>query len=355
MARFPSCKFARRRNRHVYDVYGLGNALVDMEYRVDDAFLSGHGIAKGHMTLVDEARIVALVEDLADLKPERCSGGSAANTVVAVQGFGGRGYYSCRVADDEAGRFFLDNLAEFGIGTNPGAAAETGKSGCCLVLITDDAERTMNTFLGVSSALGPAEIDECALSSARIFYVEGYVSSSADALQAASTARQIAEQSGVATAVSMSDPSIVTLFRDNLEHLLGNGVNYLFCNEEEALTWAGSDRLDIAIAELKDVARTCNVTLGHRGSMTVTQGRAVTVPGYDVTALDTNGAGDMYAGACLYGWTNGMEAPAAARFGNFAAAALVQHYGARLRQIDQYRQVLHAFSQSRRPPSPGLV
>ncbi len=339
----------------MYDVYGLGNALVDMEYRVDDAFLSAHGIAKGHMTLVDEERIVTLTEDLSDSKPERSSGGSAANTVVAVQGFGGRGYYSCKVADDDTGRFFLDNLAEFGIGTNPGAAAQAGKSGRCLVLITDDAERTMNTFLGVSSALGTAEIDESALSSSRVYYVEGYVSSSPDALEAASISRQLAENHGVATAISMSDPSIVTLFRSNLEQLLGNGVDYLFCNEEEALTWAKSDRLDIAVAELKDVARTCNVTLGRRGSMTVARGRTVTVPGYEVRARDTNGAGDMYAGACLYGWTNGMEAPAAASFGNFAAATLVQHYGARLRQIEQYRQVLHAFRQSRQPPSPDLA
>ena len=336
----------------MYDVYGLGNALVDMEYRVDDAFLAMHGLAKGHMTLVDEDRILALVEDLSHLQPERSSGGSAANTVVAVRGFGGSGYYSCKVADDDTGRFFLGNLAEFGIDTNPRAVRDTGRSGRCLVLITDDAERTMNTFLGVSSALGSTDIDEPALSNARIFYVEGYVSSSPDALEAATTCRRFAETRGVATAVSMSDPGIVTHFRDNLRQLFGNGVNYLFCNEEEALTWAGTDRLDIAVAELKDIARTCNVTLGRRGSMTVTQGRTVTAPGYEVRARDTNGAGDIYAGACLYGWANGMEAPLAARFGNYAAATLVQHFGARLRRIEQYRQVVLGFRRSRNPPMP---
>ncbi len=337
----------------VYDVYGLGNALVDMEYRVDDAFLVRHGIAKGHMTLVDEARIVDLAEDLSGLQPERSSGGSAANTVVAVQGFGGSGFYSCKVADDETGRFFLDSLERFGIDSNPGAATGSGRSGRCLVLVTRDAERTMNTFLGVSSALGTAEIDESALSKARIFYVEGYVGSASEGLEAATACRRLAEEHGVATAVSMSDPSIVTLFRDNLEQMLGNGVNYLFCNEEEALTWARSDRLDIAIAELKDIAHTCNVTLGHRGSMTVNRGRAVAVPGFEVEARDSNGAGDMYAGACLYGWAHGMEARAAASFGNYAAATLVQHYGARLRRIEHYQQVLDAFEQSRPPPRPA--
>ena len=339
----------------MYDVYGLGNALVDMEYRVDDAFLARHGITKGHMTLVDEERIFVLTEDLSGLKPDRSSGGSAANTVVAVQGFGGSGYYSCKVADDETGRFFLDNLAEFGIDSNPDAATGTGRSGRCLVLVTGDAERTMNTFLGVSSALGTAEIDESALSTARIFYVEGYVVSAPDGLEAATACRRFAERHGVATAVSMSDPGIVTRFRDNLEQLLGNGVNYLFCNEEEALTWARSDRLDIAIAELKDIARTCNVTLGRRGSMTVTRGRALAVPGFEVEARDTNGAGDMYAGACLYAWAQGMEARVAASLGNFAAATLVQHYGARLRRIEHYRQVLNSFEQSRPPPLPEEV
>ena len=336
----------------MYDVYGLGNALVDMEYRVDDLFLDRHGLAKGHMTLVDDDRINALVNDLSDLKPDRTSGGSAANTVVAVRGFGGSGFYSCKVADDETGRYFLQDMAEFGIDTNGSAAVTTGKSGRCLVLITADAERTMNTCLGVSGALGADEIDSRALARSRIFYVEGYLGSSAAGTEAASTCRQLAEDQGIATAVSMSDPSIVTLFRDNLQTMLGNGVNYLFCNEEEALTWAGSDRLDVAVAELQDIARTCCITLGRRGSISVTRGRAVTVPGYEVSARDTNGAGDIYAGACLYGWAKGMDASLAAKLGNFAAATLVQQYGARLRRIEQYRQVIRAFKASRTPPAP---
>ncbi len=335
----------------MYDVFGLGNALVDTEYRVDDAFLRKHHLAKGHMTLVGEERMNALIADLSGLRPERTSGGSAANTVVAVRGFGGSGYYSCKVADDETGRYFLRDMADFGIDTNRAATGASGKSGRCLVLVTDDAERTMNTYLGVSGTLGVADLERSALANSRIFYVEGYLSSSQTGLAAACTGRELAEQRGVATAVSMSDPSIVTLFRDNLQDLLGNGVNYLFCNEEEALTWAGSDRLDIAIAELKDIARTCNITLGSHGSMTIDKGRVVTVPGYAVAARDTNGAGDIYAGACLYGWAKGMEAPRAAKLGNFAAATLIQHYGARLRRMETYRQVIRAFAQSRsRPP-----
>lgn len=327
----------------MYDVYGLGNALVDTEYRIDDDFLAQHAIAKGHMTLVEEDRMEMLIEALTELEPERMSGGSAANTIIAAQGFGAATYYSCKVADDVTGRYFLADLNTAGVHTNPNAAAASGKSGRCLILVTEDAERSMSTFLGVSNQLSTGEIDEAALAEARYFYVEGYLSSSPESLAAAAACRQLAENQGVETAVSLSDPSMVEHFRDNLETLLGNGVSHLFCNEEEALAWARTDRLDVAISELKDIARYCNITLGSRGSLTVIDGRQKAAPGYPATAVDTNGAGDIYAGACLYGWSTGMDHQQAASFGNYAAATLVQQYGARLKTMEQYQDVLKAF------------
>lgn len=329
----------------MYDVYGLGNALVDMEFRVDDSFLARHGIAKGHMTLVDEARLNALVADLAEHQPERMSGGSAANTMIAVQGFGGRTFYSCRLANDEVGEYFLRDLGAAGIVTNGNATLPqmAGQSGQCLVLVTPDAERSMNTFLGISTQLGTGEIDEEALAKARYFYAEGYLASSPDSLVAAIACRELAESARVKTAISLSDPGMVEAFGDNLTRILGNGVDHLFCNEEEALSWAGTDRLDIAINELKDIGRALSITLGKRGSLAVTAHEETMVPGYAVKAVDTNGAGDMYAGACLYGWCAGMSPAQAAAFGNFAAAQLVQTYGARLRQVDDYRKTLKAF------------
>lgn len=327
----------------MYDVYGLGNALVDMEYRVEDGFLRRHGISKGHMTLVDEERLDALVGDLRELDAERLSGGSAANTIMAVQGFGGRTFYSCKLADDDTGTFFLEDLAAAGVRTNLNARDSAGKSGRCLVLVTPDAERSMNTFLGISTQLGVPEIDEAALATARYFYVEGYLSSSTDSLAAAVACRELAERSAVKTAVSLSDPSMVEFFRDNLERILGNGVDHLFCNEEEALSWAGTDRLDIAVNELRDIGRALNITLGKKGSLCVEGHGQTLVPGYPVKAVDTNGAGDMYAGACLYAWCAGMDPAAAAAFGNFAAATLVQQYGARLRQLGDYRRTLKRF------------
>ena len=331
----------------MFDVYGLGNALVDMEYRIEDGFLQRHGIAKGHMTLVDEERLGALVDDLTQYTPERMSGGSAANTIIAIQGFGASTFYSCKVADDETGDYFLADLGAAGITTNPNAKTQAqhgnGKSGRCLVLVTPDAERSMNTFLGISSELGVAEIDEQALARARYYYVEGYLSSTPESTNAAVQGRELAEQSGVKTAVSLSDPSMVEFFRKEMELILGNGVDHLFCNEEEALAWAKTDRLDIAVRELKDIAETINITLGSRGSLAVNVHSQHTVAGLVVDAVDTNGAGDIYAGACLFGWCADMSPEQAAAFGNFAAATLVQHYGARLRKLGDYQGALSAF------------
>jgi sugar/nucleoside kinase (ribokinase family) len=331
----------------MFDVYGLGNALVDMEYRIEDGFLHSHSIAKGHMTLVEEEHLDALVEDLAEYTPERMSGGSAANTIIAVQGFGARTFYSCKLADDETGDYFLDDLGAAGVATNPNARGPAhnglGKSGRCLVLVTPDAERSMNTFLGISSQLSVAEIDEQALAQARYYYVEGYLSSGPESMAAAVECRELAERSGVKTAVSLSDPSMVEFFRDEMQKILGNGVDHLFCNEEEALAWAKTDRLDIAVRELKDIAKSLNITLGSRGSLVVNAHAEHTAPGYPVDAVDTNGAGDIYAGACLFGWCADMSAEQAAAFGNFAAATLVQKYGARLKEVTDYQGVLEAF------------
>jgi len=326
-----------------FDVYGLGNALVDMEYSVDDGFLHLHQVDKGHMTLVEETRIDLLLSHLQDLEPTRTSGGSAANSLIAAQAFGARTFYSCKVAADDTGRYFLDDLRRIGVSTNPHPREVDGKSGRCLVLITPDAERSMSTFLGISSQLGATEINVEALRQSRYLYIEGFLSSSPAACAAALQCREIAASAGVRTVMTLSDASMVAYFRDALTTLLGNGVEHLFCNEEEALDWARTDRLDVAVNELKDVARSVNVTLGARGSLVANGRRRKEVPGFPVTPVDTNGAGDIYAGACLAAWASGIPADVAARFGNFAAAHLVTRYGARLATVDDYRSLLRRF------------
>jgi fructokinase len=335
----------------MYDVYGLGNALVDMEYTVEDSFLRQHGIAKGHMTLVDQEKLATLATDLESREPEQMSGGSAANTVIAVQNFGASTFYSCKVARDKTGRFFLDDLAAAGIVTNANAMDDTGASGRCLILITPDAERSMNTFLGVSNNLNVGEIDEAALATARYFYAEGYLCSSDTSREAAIACRELAEAEKVKTAVSLSDPSMVEAFRGQLEEMLGNGVDHLFCNEEEALAWAGTDRLDIAVTELLDIGRNLNVTLGARGSLVANSHHQTLVGGFKVQAKDTTGAGDMYAGGCLYGWVQGLSAEHAASLGNYSAGQLVQQIGARLREPEAYQATLRTFLDQNPPPT----
>jgi len=315
-----------------YDVYGIGAALVDTEIEVDDAFLGCAGIDKGVMTLVDEARQDQLLELLEThlVTSRRASGGSAANSVIATQCFGGRAFYSCKVADDENGRFYLADMARAGVDTNVCAGRERGVTGKCLVMITPDAERTMNTFLGISSTLSVANLDEAALRDSQYLYVEGYLVTSTSGRAAAVAARETAERNGVRTALSFSDPGIVAHFREGLAEMLGNGIDLLFCNLAEAREWSGAERLEDAAEALRRIARSFAITLGGEGAL-LYDGRSYhRVAAHPVRAIDTNGAGDMFAGAYIYGLTHGYDIAAAGRLANRAAAELVTHYGPRL-------------------------
>ena len=327
------------------DLFGLGNALVDTEVNVDDAFLQDLDIAKGHMTLVDNDRMQVLNDALTGRNKSKCSGGSAANTIFAVQSFGYNTAYGCKVSDDEVGQFFLADMAAGGVEVNANAVAANQQSGQCLVLITPDAERTMNTNLGISADLSVEDVAFEKLRQAKYFYVEGYLSSSAASTEATVACHEAAASSGVATAVSLSDPSMVEFCRDSLTSILGNGVEVLFCNEEEALSWAKTDRLEIAVAELKDIAQELYVTVGAKGSIAVTKSGVQTAKGYPAQAVDTTGAGDIYAGACLAARLGGASAVEAARFANHCASALVAQYGARFARPSDYQLLRERFSQ----------
>jgi len=321
-------------------VYGVGNALVDMEYQIDDAFLGNHNVAKGHMTLVDELRLTQLSQALREYKHSPCSGGSAANTIYAVQAFGQDSGYGCLVGTDDVGNYFLDDMRAAGVhiaGINQSSEDQTGR---CLVLITPDGERSMNTYLGASTLLNPAAMDPAAIERARYLYIEGYLCSSSTSTAVAVQAHQIARAANVASTLTLSDPSMIELFRDNLVEILGNGVDHLFCNEEEALTWAKTDRIDIAATELSDIARGVSITLGAAGSMVVHGHKRSQVPGVKVEVVDTSGAGDIYAGATLFALAENWEPERGATLANHAAARVVSGFGARLDSANQYRQLL---------------
>ena len=330
----------------MYDLYGLGNALVDLEYRVDDSFLTRHEVAKGHMTLVEAPRLKELMSATAELEPARFSGGSAANTVIAAQALGHRCFYSCKVSNDEVGQFFMADMADVGVALPTTALNQDAEnvSGRCLVLITDDAQRSMNTFLGISATLGTPQLDTDALAQSRYFYVEGYMVASPTAQEATLAAKTICEESGTAFSLSLSDPSMVQFFRENLEAIIGNGIDVLFCNEEEALTFTGTDRVDLARRTLTDAAKHVHITLSERGSQ-YTDGKVLReIPGYSIDAVDTTGAGDAFAGACLHAIMGGAPHEQAAAFGNYVASTLVGQYGARFRSVDDYQRLKNSFS-----------
>lgn len=326
-----------------YHVYGIGAALVDTEIKVTDRELEALNIEKGLMTLVDEARQHELIELLTDqlATATRASGGSAANSIIAAQYFGADTFYSCKVADDDNGRFYLQDMAAAGVKTPANCLGEHGVTGKCLVMITPDAERTMNTFLGVSASLGQAQLDESALKQSRYVYIEGYLVTSPTGKQAAIHAREVANKNNVKTAFSLSDPGIVEFFYDDLKAMMGSQVDLLFCNEAEALKFTKTDDLDTAASTLQKAAKVFVITLGAKGALVYDGQNLAKAPSPKVAAIDTNGAGDMFAGAFLYAINCGQNYLDAATFANRAAAQVVSQYGPRLRP-EQYRALLAA-------------
>ena len=326
-----------------YDVYGVGNALVDIEYEVTAEQLSELNIEKGVMTLVDEPQQTQIVERLGAHENNRGSGGSAANTIIAVSQLGGQAFYSCRVADDEMGRFYLEDLAKAGVATSIGpqqmAAGITGK---CLVLVTPDADRTMNTFLGVSADIAPEDVDETAIAQSEYVYIEGYLVAGPASKTAALYAAQQARANGIKIAFSLSDPNIVHFFRPAIEELLGDGVDLLFANEDEAKRIAKTEDLNEAVEFTKTIARQFVITRGPDGA-TAYDGVALhTIAPAPTQAIDTVGAGDMFAGAFLYGVTHGMDFPTAGRLASLAASRIVSSMGPRLKLV-QLQEVLREF------------
>lgn len=325
-----------------YDIYGMGNALVDMEFEVPDSFLDAMKVEKGFMTLVDEERQFELLGYLKTEHNVRSGGGSAANTVVANAFFGGRSFYSCLVADDEMGDFYTAELGRAGVDTNLTQERATGVTGKCLVMITPDAERTMNTYLGISESLSQAQISAQALKNSTFFYAEGYLVTSPSARPAVTWGMDFARRNGVKTALSFSDPSMVKYFRLGLEEIIGDGIDLLFCNREEALLWGGCRTLAKAVDSLRQVAGAFVVTLGGDGALVFDGYTIHEIDAHPVTAIDTNGAGDMFAGAFLYGITHNMTYVQAGALASLAASKVVTTFGPRLKPED-YRQTLAEF------------
>jgi len=322
-----------------YHVYGVGNALVDMEFEVEDVFFGENNIEKGVMTLVDEERQHELIGHLDAFDGKKASGGSAANTIIAVSYFGGKAFYSCKVSSDDLGDFYVQDLQDAGVDSNVGDGRKEGITGKCLVMVTPDAERTMNTFLGITETFSVDEIHQEALADSDYLYIEGYLVTSNTGRHAAIEARKLAEEAGVKTALTFSDPAMVQFFKEGLEEMIGEKVDLLFCNEAEAKSWAGTDDLDQALESIKQIASSYAVTLGAKGALLYDGKQQIEISPHSVKAVDSNGAGDMFAGAFLYGITHGHSFFEAGNIASLASANVVSQFGPRL-NAEEHEKIL---------------
>jgi len=330
-----------------YHVYGMGNALVDNEFEVTEAFFEQKGIEKGLMTLIEKDQLASLLPDLREnfgLK-KRAGGGSAANSIVAVSQFGGKAFYACKVANDESGEFYMKDLAEAGVDTKLDQIKTEGITGECLVMVTEDAERTMNSFLGITSDFSVDDLHIEELKNSEYLYIEGYLVTSDISRNAVMKAREIARENGVKTAFTFSDPAMVTYFKEGVSEIVGDGVDVLFCNEEEALIYTDTKNLDDAISALQEIADKVVVTLGSKGAKVITGNKHVDIEVSKVHAVDTNGAGDMFAGSFMYALTQGLSDRDAGLLASESAARIVATFGARLEK-DVQEQLLEKYIQS---------
>ena len=327
-----------------YNIYGIGAALVDTEVEVSDAFLSNAGIDKGVMTLVDVARQSELLAALASESGylARKCGGSVCNSVVAASSLGAKTFFSGKVADDSDGALYIKDLKDAGVAFHA-AGQESGITGKCLVMVTDDAERTMNTFLGASEALSWREIDQASLLDSEWFYVEGYLVTGEVRTAATKAAVELAKANGIKIAVSLSDPFVVAEFGDAMRDVIGSGVDLIFCNKDEAMAFTGTKSLEAAGEALKQCTKTFAITDGANGAITFDGDTMNQSKGVDAKAIDTNGAGDMFAGAFLYGITSGKSYVWAAGLANDCAARVVAQFGPRL-EAQQFDNIKSQFS-----------
>ncbi|TXJ08166.1 MAG: adenosine kinase [Acinetobacter sp.] len=326
------------------ELFSIGNALVDQEFLVDDAFLAQAQLSKGTMQLCDAAQQAQLVQHLATATHKgQASGGSAANTTVAFSALGGTSFYACRVGNDDLATFYLNDLKQVNVQTHEKSLSE-GQTGTCIVMITPDGERTMYTHLGITAELSPVQIDYAALTQAKWLYIEGYLATSPTAHQAVAQARQIAKANNVSIAISLSDPAMVQYAKAGLDILIDDGVDVLFCNEQEALMYSKTVSIEQASEALLNIAQTVVITLGSKGALIGRKGQPIElIVGEFVTqAVDTNGAGDAFAGGFLYALSQGKSLTQAAQLGNRVAAQVVSQFGPRL-SYQQYQAIVQQF------------
>jgi sugar/nucleoside kinase (ribokinase family) len=312
-----------------YDVLGIGNAIFDVLVKADEKFLRDHGMTKGGMALIDEARAASIYRDMGPAT--EMSGGSAANTIVGIASFGARAAYVGKVKDDQIGKLYTHDIRAAGVAFDTSPASGGPATGCSYILVTDDGERTMNTYLGAAQELMPSDIDAAEIAAAKIVYLEGYLWDPASAKQAFVKAATIAHGAGREVALTLSDSFCVDRYRDEFLDLMRKGtVDLVFANEAELHSLYQTSDFDTALKELRKDARLGVVTRSEKGCVVVSKDGVVAVPAFAIDNLvDTTGAGDLFAAGFLFGLVRNAGHENAGRLGALAAAEVIQHIGAR--------------------------
>jgi sugar/nucleoside kinase (ribokinase family) len=312
----------------LFDVVGMGNALVDVIAHADDDFLESHDLVKGSMTLVDTDRAVHLYRALG--AAVEMSGGSAANTMCGIASFGGTAAYVGKVSDDELGDVFGHDLLAVGVAFRPGGRAEGVPTGRCIIVVTPDAQRTMNTYLGVSSLLCVPDVDTDTIAAGRILYMEGYLFDRDDAKEAFRHAARVAHDHERSVSLTLSDSFCVERHRGDFLALVREQVDILFGNEDELRALYETESLEHAMQAVRRDCRLAVVTVGAEGSYVVSKDDTIRVPAHPVRrVIDTTGAGDLYAAGFLYGLTHDHDLRQCAQLGSLAAAEVISHVGHR--------------------------
>ncbi len=311
-----------------YDVVAIGNAIVDIIGRCDDEFLVAHGAAKGAMTLVDADRVAALY---ASMGPGiEASGGSAANTMAGLASFGGKAAFIGKVADDEFGKIFKHDINAIGVTFDSAAVAGGDPTARCLILVTPDGERTMNTYLGISTDLDIHQVDPALIRDSGIVYLEGYLFDKPAAKAAFREAVTIANAAGRQVALTLSDAFCVGRHRAEFLDLIRSGIAILFANESEITALYETTNFDEAARRAAADTKLAALTRSEKGSIIISGGSSIAIPVAPVAkVIDSTGAGDLYAAGFLFGISQGYDLEKSGRLASLAAAEIISHVGAR--------------------------
>ena len=310
-----------------YDVVGLGSAIVDAISHADDSFLEEWGIDKGGMTLIDEQRAHLLYDAMGPAS--ETSGGSAANTVAGVASFGGTAAFIGTVRDDQLGEIFRHDIRASGVDFDVPAGTDGPSTARCLILVTPDAQRSMSTYLGISSLVDPANVDEDLVAAAKVVYCEGYLWDMPQTIEAITKAFDRARRAGGKVAFALSDDFCVDRHRADFLALVDERVDLLFANAEEICSLYEVDHVEAAIDAVRGHCEIAVVTCSADGSVIVTAGETIRVSAHPTDVEDTTGAGDLYASGFIYAYTQGLDLATCGRLGSAAAAEVISHLGAR--------------------------